>query len=50
MSKTSKATAERALSDLVQRDLLHTTGQGKALRYYLSVAGWKHGREECGEA
>jgi len=50
MSKTSKATATRDLSDLVQRGLLHTTGQGKALRYYLSVPGWKHGREETGEA
>lgn len=49
-SKTSKATATRDLSDLVQRGLLHTTGQGKALRYYLSVPGWKHGREETGDA
>jgi len=50
MTKTSKATATRDLSDLVQRGLLHTTGQGKALRYYLSVPGWKHGREETGAA
>ncbi|MBT2325195.1 Fic family protein [Variovorax paradoxus] len=46
MGKSSKATATRDLSDLVQRGLLHTTGQGKALRYYLSVPGWRHGREE----
>lgn len=50
MSKTSKATATRDLSDLVRRGLLHTTGQGKAVRYYLSVPGWKHGREETGAA
>jgi len=46
MTRTSKATATRDLSDLVQRGLLHTSGQGKALRYYLSVPGWAHGREE----
>jgi Fic family protein len=46
MTKTSKATATRDLSDLVQRGLLHTSGQGKAVRYYLSVPGWRHGREE----
>lgn len=46
MGKTSKATATRDLSDLVQRGLLHTSGQGRALRYHLSVPGWRHGREE----
>jgi Fic family protein len=46
MTKTSKATATRDLSDLVQRGLLHTSGLGKAVRYYLSVPGWRHGREE----
>lgn len=45
MTGTSKATATRDLSDLSQRGLLHATGQGKALRYHLSVPGWKHGRE-----
>ncbi|MDR6856563.1 Fic family protein [Variovorax guangxiensis] len=50
MAKTSKATATRDLSDLVQRGLLHTSGQGKALRYYLSVPGWTHGREESAPA
>ena len=48
MTATSKATATRDLSDLMQRGLLHTTGQGKALRYYLSVPGWTHGREGAG--
>lgn len=46
MTTASKATATRDLSDLLQRGLLHTTGQGKALRYYLSVPGWAHGRED----
>ena len=46
MNKTSKATATRDLSELVQCGLLHTAGQGKAVRYYLSVPGWTHGREE----
>ncbi len=45
MNTVSKATATRDLSDLGQRGLLHTTGQGKALRYYLSVPGWQHGRD-----
>jgi Fic family protein len=46
MGRVSKATATRDLSDLVQRGLLHTAGQGKALRYYLSVPTWRHGRED----
>ncbi|MDM0039901.1 Fic family protein [Variovorax sp. J22G21] len=46
MVDASKATATRDLSDLVQHGLLHTTGQGKALRYYVSVPGWAHGRDE----
>lgn len=46
MTRTSKATATRDLSDLVQRGLLRTSGLGKAVRYYLSVPGWRHGREE----
>ncbi|MEJ7687692.1 MAG: Fic family protein [Variovorax sp.] len=45
MATVSKATATRDLSDLAQRGLLHTTGQGKALRYYLAVPGWQHGRD-----
>ena len=48
MTDASKATATRDLSDLLRRGLLHATGQGKALRYYLSVPGWKHGREPGG--
>jgi Fic family protein len=43
MTDASKATATRDLGDLLRRGLLHTTGQGKALRYYVSVPGWKHG-------
>jgi len=47
MGKTSKATATRDLAKLVQFGMLHTSGQGKALRYYLSVPSWTHGRTEC---
>lgn len=47
MVDASKATATRDLSNLVQRGLLHTTGQGKALRYYVSVPGWVHGRSDA---
>ena len=43
MVNASKATATRDLSDLVRQGLLHTRGQGKALRYYISVPGWTHG-------
>lgn len=39
---TSKATATRDLSQLVQAGLLFTRGQGKALRYFVSVPGWSH--------
>ena len=45
MVHVSKATATRDLSDLAQRGLLHTAGQGKGLRYFISVPGWTHGRE-----
>jgi Fic family protein len=43
MVDASKATATRDLSDLVQRGMLRTSGQGKALRYYVDVPGWTHG-------
>jgi len=43
MTGASKATATRDLSDLVAKTLLRTTGQGKALRYYIDVPGWTHG-------
>ena len=40
---TSKPTATRDLADLVSESLLWTTGQGKAIRYYVNVPGWTHG-------
>ncbi|WP_051952992.1 Fic family protein [Xenophilus azovorans] len=46
MVDASKATATRDLSDLVRQGLLHTRGQGKALRYYISVPGWTHGLDD----
>lgn len=41
MTSTSKATATRDLADLVKNGLLRSTGQGKAVRYYVVVAEWK---------
>lgn len=43
MTSTSKATATRDLADLVKNGLLRSTGQGKAVRYYVAVAGWEAG-------
>jgi Fic family protein len=43
MTGASKATATRDLATLVQEELVWTSGQGKALRYYIAVPGWKHG-------
>ena len=40
---TSKASATRDLTELLKAGLLWTIGQGKALRYYVNVAGWTHG-------
>lgn len=40
---TSKPSATRDLADLVRAGLLWTTGQGKAMRYYVKVPGWTHG-------
>ena len=43
MTSTSKATATRDLADLVKNGLLRSTGQGKAVRYYVAVDGWEVG-------
>lgn len=43
LTAASKATATRDLSDLVTRALLRTTGEGKALRYYVNIASWTRG-------
>jgi Fic family protein len=43
MTSTSKATATRDLADLVKNGLLRSTGQGKAVRYYVAAAGWEVG-------
>lgn len=43
MNRISKATATRDLSELARRGILHASGRGKALRYFLSVPGWRHG-------
>ena len=40
MTSTSKATATRDLADLVKNGLLRSTGQGKAVRYYVAIASW----------
>ena len=40
---SSKATATRDLSDLVESKVLFSVGQGKALRYYINIASWTHG-------
>lgn len=45
MVRVSKATATRDLSDLVRNGMLHTSGQGKALRYHVTMPGWTHGLE-----
>ncbi len=42
LTGASKATATRDLSELVQSHLLWTRGQGKALRYFVNVPGWRH--------
>jgi hypothetical protein len=41
--RVSKATGTRDLSDLVRNGMLYTVGQGKALRYYVTMPGWTHG-------
>ena len=40
MTSTSKATATRDLADLLKNGLLLSTGQGKAIRYYVRVSSW----------
>ena len=43
LTGASKPTATRDMADLVSCGLLVTTGQGKAMRYYVCVPGWTHG-------
>lgn len=43
MTGVSKATATRDLSDMVKGGQLWSQGVGKAVRYYISVPGWRHG-------
>lgn len=43
MTAMTKATATRDLGDLVDRGLLRKQGEGKAVRYYVDMAGWSHG-------
>lgn len=43
ITASSKATATRDLSDLLESKMLFSVGQGKALRYYINVASWTHG-------
>ncbi|WP_439587170.1 hypothetical protein [Hydrogenophaga sp.] len=40
MTRISKATATRDLSQLMDEGLLFT--RGKALRYFVNVPGWSH--------
>jgi len=40
---TSKATATRDLSVLVEAGMLFAVGQGKALRYFINMPSWGHG-------
>lgn len=43
MTGASKATATRDLASMLSAGLLWTTGQGKGLRYFVSMPGWSHG-------
>ena len=47
MTSTSKATATRDLADLVKNGLLRSTGQGKAIRYYVTISGWDSGGSQA---
>lgn len=40
LASTSKPTATRDLAELVAKDLLQVTGQGRATRYAIAVPGW----------
>jgi hypothetical protein len=33
----------RDLANLIEQNLLWTSGQGKGTRYYINVPGWTHG-------
>lgn len=46
MTGTSKATATRDLTDLLEHKLVFTQGQGKSVRYFVAVPGWAHKTEE----
>jgi Fic family protein len=43
ITASSKATATRDLSELLESKMLFSVGKGKALRYYINVANWTHG-------
>ena len=43
LTGTSKPSAARDLAGRVRAGLVWTTGQGKALRYFVNVPGWSHG-------
>ena len=43
MTRVSKATATRDLSQMRAKRQTWSQGAGKALRYYVNVPGWKHG-------
>lgn len=43
MTGASKPSATRDLAALVKAGLLWTSGQGRALRYFVNVPGWSHG-------
>ncbi|HSW17301.1 MAG TPA: Fic family protein [Ramlibacter sp.] len=43
MTGVSKATATRDLTTLLAQGLLWTLGQGKGVRYFINVPGWRHG-------
>ncbi|MGH6608649.1 MAG: Fic family protein, partial [Burkholderiaceae bacterium] len=41
LTRVSKATATRDLSDLLQHQWVFAAGQGKATRYHLNVPEWR---------
>jgi Fic family protein len=43
MTGISKPTSTRDLAEMVKSGFLWTTGEGKAIRYYVNVPGWTHG-------
>ncbi len=46
ITKVSKATATRDLGILKEWDILFTSGEGKATRYYLRLGNWQHGLDK----